>query len=177
MITNNEGLAWEGKLEFCVFDENEARKQGLLDNQEAFFNALKNGTLPVKRKIKSKNTVTNFARQQIVSILTNSVSSIIPPSKMELGTGSGTPSASDTALWSPSAPTMKQCSSIQAYLTYYAQFITTWLSTDSIQGSWSEVGLFDSNNNLWAHSAIPLGVSISTGDAMACQWSIQIISS
>jgi hypothetical protein len=177
VISTDEGIQWEGKLEFSIFDEYEARKRGLLDNQGAFFNALKNGTLPVKRKVKSQNTVTNFARRQIVSVLTNSVSSIIPPSKMELGTGSGTPSASDTNLWSPSAPTMKQCSSIQAYLTYYAQFICTWLSTDSIQGSWTEVGLFDSNNNLWAHSAITLGVSIATGDALAAQWSVQIISS
>lgn len=177
MISTEDGLKWEGKLEFSVFDETEARKQGFLDNEESFFYALKHGLLPAKRKVKSKNTVTNFARQQIVSILTNKVSSIIPPSQMELGTGSGTPSASDTDLWSPSAPTLKPCSSIQQYLTYYAQFICTWLSTDPIQGSWYEVALKDVNNNLWAHAAIPLGVTIASGDALACQWSVQIISS
>lgn len=177
MITHNEGIQWEGKLEFSVFDEAEARKQGFLDSEESFFYAMKHGLLPVKRKIESKNTVTNFARQQIVAILTNSVSSIIPPSKMELGTGSGTPSASDTALWSGSSGTLKACSSIQAYLTYYAQFICTWLSTDPIVGTWDECGLFDANNNLWAHSAITMGVSIAQGDALACQWTIQIISS
>jgi hypothetical protein len=176
MITKDEGLKWIGELEFSVFDEAKARKQGFLDNQESFFYALKHGLLPVKQKIKSKNTVTNFARQQIVAILTNSVSSIMPPSTMQLGTGSGTPSASDTNLWSPSAATLKQCTSIQAYLTYYAQFITTWLSTDPITGTWAEVGLKDSNGNLWAHSSITSDITISTGDALSCQWSVQILS-
>lgn len=176
MITNNEGLKWVGELEFSVFDEAEARKKGFLDSQDSFFYALKHGLLPVKRKVKSKNTVTNFARQQIVSILTNSVSSIIPPNQMQLGTGSGTPTASDTNLWSPSAGTLKPCTSIQAYLTYYAQFITTWLSTDPVQGNWTEVGLKDSNGNLWAHSAISLGITVGSGDALTSQWTIQILS-
>lgn len=177
MIEVKEGLKWEGKLEFTVFNEQEARKQGFLDNQESFFNALKNGLLPVKRKIKSNNTVTNFARQQIVSILTNSVSSIVPPSEMQLGTGSGTPSPSDVNLWSPAIGTLKPCSAIGAYLTYYAQFICTWLSTDPIQGSWTEVGLKDANGNLWAHSAIMSDITIGDGDALSGQWTIQILSS
>ena len=177
LIANDEGLKWEGKLEFSVFDEVEARKQGFLDNHDSFSYAVKHGLLPVKKKIKSHNTITNFARQQIVSILANSVSSILTPSKMELGTGSGTPSATDTDLWSPSAGTLKLCSSIAPYLTYNAQYICTWLSTDPIQGTWTEVGLKDSNNNLWAHSAISGNITISTGDALSCQWSVQILSS
>lgn len=149
----------------------------MLESNEVFTYALKNGLLPIKGTVKSKNTVTNFARQQIVSILANSVSSILTPSKMELGTGSGTPSATDTDLWSPSAGTLKLCSSIAPYLTYNAQYICTWLSTDPIQGTWTEVGLKDSNNNLWAHSLISGNITISTGDALSCQWSVQILSS
>ena len=176
LYESKEGIGWKGDLEFCVFDEAEARRLGMLENDEVFAHALKNGLLPLKRMFKTKNTVTNFARQQIVSILANSVSSILTPTKMELGTGSGTPSATDTDLWSPSAGTLKLCSSVAPYLTYNAQYICTWLSTDPITGTWTEVGLKDGNNNLWAHSAISGNITISTGDALACQWSVQILS-
>lgn len=171
-----EGIRWEGRLKYSIFDEEQARKKGFLDDEESFYYAIKHGLLPIKRTSKSKNTVTNYARQQIANILTGAALSINPPNKMQLGTGSGTPTASDADLWSPSSGTLKQCQSIQPYLTYYAQFITTWLTTDNAIGTWTEIGLKDGNSNLWAHSSISSNITINTGEALTAQWQIQILS-
>lgn len=168
-----DNIQWEGKFTFRVFNEKEARKQGFLDSQESFFYALKHGLLPIKRIVKSENIVTNYARQQIVNMLTGT--SNTHPSQMQLGTGSGTPSSTDTDLWSPSAGTLKQCQTIQPYLTYYAQYIVTWLSTDAIQGTWSEIGLKDSSNNLWNHSALTSIITVNSGEALTAQATIQIL--
>lgn len=171
-----ENVLWKGTFDFTVFDENKVRKQGFLQDEESFFYALKHGLLPVKRKIKSENAVTNYTRQQIVAILTGASSTIVFPTQMQLGTGSGSPSASDTDLWSPATNTLKQCSSIQPYLTYYAQYICTWLSSDNIQGSYSEIGIKDTSGKLWNHSALTSTITVATGEALTAQLMVQILS-
>lgn len=175
-INTNESLGWEGIITFGVLDEAEMREKGFLDDQEAFFNALQSGEINFKRTAKAKNTVTNYARQQIVNALTFTIYNIDPPRYIELGTGTGTPSTSDTDLWSPSSGTLKQCSTIQPYMSYFAQYICVWVSTDPIVGTWSEIGLKDYYYNLWAHSALTNNLTIASGEVLVAQWQIQIVS-
>lgn len=171
-VTNNFG--WSGVITLGIFEDNRTEKTSLSDDK-AFFYAVQSGLIRCKRMLEVENTVTNYARQYMVSMLTNSISyPIAVPSQMELGTGSGTPSQSDTDLFSPSAGTLKPCSGIRPYLTYYAQYVTTWQSTDPIQGTWTEIGLFDENMNLWAHSILSSNVAIKSGEILVAQWNVQI---
>lgn len=149
-------MEWNGDVIFKVFDEK---------------------TLKLKRQFKQKNKVMDYARSYLVSamIAGDGSQTLYFPSKMELGTGTGTPLGNDTDLWNPVAGTMKQCSNIQQYLTFYAQYVTTWLTTDPIQNTWTEIGLFDANGNLWAHSAITSNLTINSGEMLVAQWQVQII--
>lgn len=164
-----EGLPWEGIISFGVLDAKDY-------NPLTFEEDLKNRKICFKRKYKEKNKITNYARQYLASILVNQSLPypLITPSKMELGTGSGTTAATDTNLWTPATATLKACSNIQTYLTYYAQYTCTWLTSDPVQGTFTEIGLFDSNNNLWAHSAIASNFTVNAGEVLVAQWSVCI---
>lgn len=182
-IETIESLGWDGILSFGIVKEEKLKKAGFLAESEnglelipAFFDALKDGKIHFDRTAKSKNSVTNYTRSIIVQILTNTTQGVLGPSQMELGTGTGTTSSTDTDLWSPINGTLKPCSTIQVYLTYYAQYICTWLSTDPIQGTWTEIGLKDTKNNLWAHSALTQNLTVNSGEMLIGQWTIQMIS-
>ncbi|AFK87699.1 hypothetical protein Tsac_2846 [Thermoanaerobacterium phage THSA-485A] len=147
-----EGLKWQGEVKLLVIKDNK-----------------------IIRRIQEHNTVTNYARQYIVNVLTNAISYPLQlPSQMELGTGTGTPAGTDTDLWSPASATLKPLSGIQPYLTYFAQYVCTWQTSDPIQGTWTEIGLKDAANNLWAHAAISNFV-VNSGEMLVCQWTIQIL--
>jgi hypothetical protein len=151
-----EGLEWEGIITFKVIDEK---------------------TKEIKRQYKEHNKVTNYARGYMAQILTNAVNgSLVLPSMIELGTGTGTPLATDADLWSPATVTLVSCTGIQVYLNYYAQFITTW-QPNTITGTYTEVGLKDANGNLWAHAAITSNLTVNSGEQLVCQWQIQFTSS
>jgi hypothetical protein len=144
---------------------------------QSFLDAVRNGLVQWKREHIQKNKVTNYARSYIVQAMTSGDGAVgfYWPSEMELGTGTGTPAASDTALINPVVGTMKQCSNIQQYLTYYAQYIATWQSTDPITGTWTEIGLFDANGNLWAHVVFTNSLVINSGEMLIAQWAIQLL--
>jgi hypothetical protein len=147
-----EGLKWNGIVDLFVIKNNK-----------------------IIRKMQVHNTVTNYARQYMVYMLTNVISyPLLIPSKMELGTGTGTPAGTDTDLWTPASATLKLISNMQPYQSYFAQYVCTWQTTDSIQGTWTEIGLKDTNNNLWAHASLPSFV-INTGEMLVAQWAIQIL--
>lgn len=147
----NESLKWDGTLNFKVIKDSK-----------------------VVREYKEHNKMTNYARGYIAQMLAGSIQGpLILPSQIELGTGSGTAAATDTDLWSPTIATMKPCSYTQVYLNYFAQYIVTWLTTDPIQGTWTEAGLKDANGNLWAHTAFNL--TINPGEMLVGQWQVQIV--
>lgn len=148
-------------------------KEGLKWNGEITFQAFKDGKLVRERK--EHNKVTNYARAYMAQMLVSPYYSPVIPSQIELGTGAGTPQATDTDLWSPAVSTLKPCSNSQVYLSYFAQFICTYLTSDPIVGTWTEVGLKDANNNLWAHAALPSGFPVYSGEMLVVQWQIQFL--
>lgn len=165
------GCGWKGEVTLGVIDVHDFEKIG---DTNKLLELINSGKVTWKRKYINKNKVTNYALNYIAQILSSAaVLPLVFPSKMELGTGAGTPSGSDTNLWTPSAPTMKACSNIQLYLSNYAQFITTWLTSDPITGTWTEAGLFDEKNNLWAH--IASNITVNAGEMLVGQWQIQIV--
>lgn len=174
LVKESSSLVWDGEVTFGVLDEELVRSMGLLDNPAALLHAIEAGTLQFKRTAKNHNTVTNYARQSLVEVMTGTAPNPLPlPSQMELGTGSGTPAATDTDLWAPAAATMKPLSQTNVYLSYFAQYICTWQTSDPIQGTWSEIGLKDSSGNLWAHAAV--NITINPGEMLVGQWQIQIV--
>lgn len=160
-----DSLAWDGIITFGVVDEMPVEQ--LLEH-------LKNGTVPWKRKLVKHNKVTNYARAYMAQMLTGTAVPILLPSKMELGTGTGTPMATDADLWAPAIATLKPLSSLQVYLTYYAQFVCTWNTADPVHGTWTEVGLKDGNGNLWAHGAMS-AFTVNAGEMLVGQWAVQIL--
>ena len=171
-MEQREDVAWDGKFSFGVINKDVFNKMRL-QNKQAFFNALRLEEIPWKRLVQEKNTVTNYARSAMAQILISQMSPVVLPSAIELGTGTGTPAATDPALWSPSAPTLKPCAYYSLYMQYYAQFITTWSITDPIQGTWTECGLFDANSNLWAHGVMNL--TVNANEILVGQWSVQLL--
>jgi hypothetical protein len=173
-LEQRDGIAWDGKFSFGVMDADKFNKMRL-QNEQAFFDAIRSGEMPWKRLIQEKNKVTNFARSAMAQFLISQMSPVVLPSAIELGTGTGTPAATDPDLWSPSVPTLKPCAYYSLYMQYYAQFITTWYITDPVQGTWSECGLFDANSNLWAHGVMNLQVNVN--EILVAQWSVNILGS
>lgn len=166
VIQVRDSLAWDGVITFGVVDEMP---------MEELMQRVKDGTLKFKRTVKQHNKVTNYARSYIAQVLTGTAT--IPlafPAKMELGTGTGTPAATDPDLWSPVVGTLKSLSTIQVYLTYYAQYVCAWQSSDPITGTWTEVGLKDVNGNLWAHGAMS-AFTVNAGEMLVGQWAVQIL--
>lgn len=132
------------------------------------------------------NLVTSYALAYIAQVITGGVQAsssgaLALPAKMELGTGSGTPQVSDTALWTPSVATLQALSVSQQYLNTIAQFGATWVTGSAAQGSasvpntWTEAGLFDANGNMWAHA--PINVSVYASEYLTVQWNINFIPS
>lgn len=160
-----DSMTWDGVITFGVVAEMTI---------EELMEHYKNGTVPWKRKLVKHNKVTNYARAYMVQMLTGTAVPIVLPSKMELGTGSGTPAATDTDLWAPAVATLKPLSVLQVYLTYYVQFVCTWNTADPVQGTWTEVGLKDANGNLWAHGAMS-AFTVNAGEMLVGQWAVQIL--
>lgn len=139
-----------------------------------------------------KNQITNFARQQSAQMwsgLVNTVgiaSNVLPPSKIQLGTGSPTApatgtTANDTGLWTPLGSS-KALDTSTVWMQYYSQFTVTFLSTEDIgtvdpvnnptgQITITEAGLFDANNQLWSHVAFT-GVTHDNTSTLSVQWQV-----
>jgi hypothetical protein len=117
------------------------------------------------------NTSTNFMLSAIAGWLSGmkTTTDTPPPTQIGAGNGIGTPSASDTALWSPIFGTQRDCDDIMVTRGVYAQFNITYQTTDP-NGPYMEVGLFDVNNNLWAHASI--NEIKSDGQTLTIQWMI-----
>lgn len=121
-----------------------------------------------------KNQITNFAKNATAQLWTGAVLPI--PSAIQVGNGSPTlPSTGvdpyDTSLWSPISDTFKQCDFTSVWLNYTSQYSVTYQQSEAI-GTWTEVGLFDSQSNLWSHVAIS-EFTKSSGETVTVQWQIQ----
>jgi hypothetical protein len=117
------------------------------------------------------NTATYYMLGTIAGWLagTKTTTSAPPPTQIGAGNGIGTPSPSDTALWSPISGTQRDCDDIMVTRGVYAQYNITYQTTDP-NGPYTEVGLFDASNNLWAHASI--NEIKSDGQTLTIQWMI-----
>ena len=91
-----------------------------------------------------------------------------PPTMIELGTGTGTPAVTDTALFTPAASTLIQCSLVNVSAASTTQFIAQYFGTTNNAGTYTEAGIFDTAGNLWAHTLI--SISISNGNTTTVTW-------
>lgn len=104
------------------------------------------------------SVMTNYALTVFPKWMTGTPSSgagaVIPPTQIILGTGSGVPTVNDSALFSPVSATLKTCEYLQTNLySHLAYFGHTFNSSDPA-GTFTEMGLQDTNGNLWAHSLL-----------------------
>jgi hypothetical protein len=125
-----------------------------------------------------KNTLTNYAKNASAQMWTGTV--LVTPTKIELGNGLPTPplvttDPTDTNLWNPAPATLKTCDFATVWLSYYSQYSVTYQTTDSV-GTWTEVGLFDANGNLWSHVALNNFIKLNT-QTVTVQWQIQHLAS
>lgn len=121
------------------------------------------------------NTDTVYMQSTVAKWLTGITTTTAspPPTQIGAGTGSGTPSPTDTVLWSPLAGTQRECDSITPTQGYYAQYNTTYNPANGDPtGAYTEVGLFDVDNNMWAHAVI--NEYLSTGQTLTIQWMILV---
>lgn len=121
------------------------------------------------------NTDTNYMRKTVAAWLTGTLTttSAPPPTQIGAGNGIGTPAATDTTLWSPIAGTQRVCDNTMTTQGYYAQYNITYQTADP-NGAYTEVGLFDANNNLWAHASI--NEIKSGGQTLTVQWMVMVAS-
>lgn len=100
------------------------------------------------------NIETNYALAALAKWLSGvPTNSVLPPTKIGAGNGTGTVSANDTALWAAISGTLKNCDSIMFTQGYYAQYNLTYQTSDPA-GYYNELGLFDASGNMFAHVAI-----------------------
>lgn len=124
------------------------------------------------------NKVTNYAAQCIAAWLTGSNNTGYNPVKFpnytELGTGSGTPAATDITLFAAAPATNQKCSVVQPENGFptVAQFVTQYYGTANNAGNYTEVGLFDSDGHMFAHTM--LNVVIQSGLSTTLTWNLTI---
>lgn len=119
------------------------------------------------------NTDTYYMRSTVANWLAGvkTTTTAPPPTQIGAGNGFGTPSPSDTTLWSPISGTQRTVDSTSLSQGIYAQFNITYQTTDPT-GAYTEVGLFDANNNMWAHAVI--NEIKSSGQTLTIQWMILV---
>ena len=106
------------------------------------------------RVIRRRNLITNAGRTKFANMLIGATSDSI--NYLELGTGTTTPAAADTALTTPNATTWKSIGSRSVYASYYAEYDCTYATSEAV-GSWEEMGLWagatatDGTGTLCAH--------------------------
>lgn len=91
-----------------------------------------------------------------------------PPVNFILGTGTGSPSVSDTALFVPQTGTQTTISARTA--SGATATFTVNYSVGQIAGTYTEGGLLDNGNNLMAHLVFQSAVSILNTEAATFIW-------
>ncbi len=97
----------------------------------------------------------------------------LPPSQIELGTGTRANgvTVNDVALWAPVAGTLAVCDQINIYNTYYAQYLKMY-QVGQLNGSYTELGLFDVNGIMWGH--VQANLAVTSTQSLTVQWKIYL---
>lgn len=127
-----------------------------------------------------KNQLTDYARAQAANMWVGPTAAnyIVPtvPSQIKIGTGSPTPpltstDPTDTALWVLLGGTgTKNLDFSTVWLDYTSQYSTTYNQGEAV-GAWTEAGLFDSSDNMFAHVQLT-DFTKETGDTVTVQWNV-----
>jgi len=101
------------------------------------------------------------------------------PTQMQLGTGTGTPSATDPGLFTAAPGTEIPITNWSVYQSFYAQYLAYWGSTTP-PGNYSEAVLLDQNGLCWAHvllqtSANQPYVPVQSGQTLTILWKLQLL--
>lgn len=126
----------------------------------------------VVRRTVYENMPMNYGLTGMCTWLTGGT--ITRPSQIELGTGTGTVAATDTALWSATANTLKTAQVQQVYNSNTAEWNATYNPGDP-SGTFTEAGLFDTNSNLWAH--VVIDESKDDTQSLVVDWQWQLLRS
>jgi hypothetical protein len=123
-----------------------------------------------------KNQLTNYARNAAAQMWCGT--SLPTPNSIQVGSGSPTApitgvQQTDTALWSPMAGTLKVVDFATVWLGYNSQYSATYQQSDAL-GTWTELGLFDANGNLWSHVQLN-NLTKDSSSTITVQWQIQHI--
>ncbi len=126
------------------------------------------------------NTVTNAALAAMVQWLTGTgnigYAAAPYPNYVELGTGSGTPEPTDTALFAPVAVTNTRVAILQPAADNPAQ--AEWIvafPASAPAGSYTEAGLFTADGTLFAHVAgLTIELSASTTTSLQWVWTLSV---
>jgi hypothetical protein len=122
-----------------------------------------------------RNLIVNAGRAAITNGLIGSTTAY--PNYLELGTGTTTVAASDTALVTPSTATWKAIAAKTLYSTYIASFDTTYV-TSQANGTFSEIGIFAGANatansgSLFARALI--AITKTSSMTLTVNWRIQV---
>lgn len=124
-----------------------------------------------ERRYRADNRLTNYQLAQVTQARIGNA--VVWPTEIELGTGTNAngPQPTDTDLWTPAPATLLAASSIEAYMTYYAQWQLVYQTTQAT-GTWTEAALKDANGNLWAHVEFPQAVTVSDTETLTIIWKI-----
>ncbi len=125
-----------------------------------------------------KNQVTNYAASAVAQWLTgknnSGFSPVLPPAYTELGTGTGTPSPTDTNLFTPVTATNQWCATFTNPSAGVAQWTSQYFGTINNAGSYTEEGLFDANGNLWAHLVEAVTITQGLATTIVWQWTVTV---
>jgi hypothetical protein len=142
------------------------------------------GRIVRRGKTKNKTNVNALSAltQWAVGVASNigSAGTVVPyPTQMQLGTGTGTPSATDNGLFAPAPGTLVPITNWSVYQNYYAQYVAYWGSTTPA-GNYTEAVLLDPNGFCWAHvllqtSANQPYVPIQSGQTLTIIWKLQLL--
>jgi hypothetical protein len=126
------------------------------------------------------NQITDAAVQALAQWLTGANSTgynpVLAPNYVELGTGSGTPSPSDTSLFQPVASTQVACTerTVLDGPPAQAQWVAVWGPSYGPLSA-TEAGLFNANGTLFAHIAgLTINLTTTTTTSLAWTWSFTV---
>lgn len=126
-----------------------------------------------------KNQITSYACSQMALMWTGVMPPI--PANIAVGTGTGTVTSADTALWSEISGSRQTLDYATTFLNNYVQYSVTYDQTQVLGTITSgnttglitltEAGLFDAQGNLWSHVALT-NVAHDNTTTLTIQWQI-----
>ncbi len=122
-----------------------------------------------------ENQDTNWAADAVAQWLTGvnntGYNPVKPPNYMELGTGSGAPAKTDYALFAAVPATNQKCS-ITSASGNVATLVCQYYGTAANAGTYTEVGLMDSDGHLFGH--LMAGISIQQNLSTTVTWQLTV---